>query len=72
MERTTIAIRGMSCGHCVAGVTRALAALEGIEVEKVTVGSATVAHDPRRVPAERIVRAVEEAGYGAEIAGDRS
>ena len=72
MERTTIAIRGMSCGHCVASVTRALGQLDGVEVEEVKVGSATVAYDPEALPVERIVRAVEDQGYEAEIRGARS
>ena len=69
MERTTIEIGGMSCGHCVAAVRRALAGVEGAEVEEVRVGSASVAYDPRVVTAERLVRAVEDEGYTAAVAG---
>ncbi len=31
----TVKIKGMSCQHCVAGVTRALEAIEGIKQVKV-------------------------------------
>ncbi len=66
MERTSLTIEGMTCGPCVGAVTRALQELDGVEVEQVKVGSATVAYDPRAVTLEQIARAVEEAeeGYG--------
>ena len=68
MEQQTIAIRGMSCGHCVAAVKRALSGVEGVEVKEVTIGSATVGFDPNRTSAERITQAIEAEGYRAEIA----
>ena len=37
-----IGILGMSCGHCVAKVTKALSAVAGVEVKSVTVGSALI------------------------------
>jgi copper chaperone len=67
MERATIGIGGMSCGHCVASVRGALARLEGVEVEELRVGSATVAYDPETVPVERIAAAIEAQGYGARV-----
>lgn len=63
MERTTLNITGMSCGHCVGAVTKALKAVEGAEVEHVTVGSATVAYDPARTSPDQLAAAVEDAGY---------
>ena len=69
MEVTTFRITGMSCGHCVAGVKRALGSIEGVEVREVNVGSAAVFHDPGQVAVERITRAIEEEGYGAEVTG---
>lgn len=69
MENATIGISGMSCGHCVASVKQALDRLDGVEVREVKVGSATVAYDPGVVSPERIVQAVEDEGYGAELAG---
>ncbi len=65
MEQTTIAIQGMSCGHCVASVKGALGRLDGVQVQDVKVGSATVEYDPRAVTPERIARAVEAEGYPA-------
>ncbi|HYR10229.1 MAG TPA: cation transporter [Longimicrobium sp.] len=69
MEQTTIAIQGMSCGHCVAAVKGALGQLEGVEVQEVKVGSATVAYDPQAVTPERIAQAVSAEGYAAQVAG---
>lgn len=43
MEKLTMNISGMTCGHCVGQVTKALESLDGVEVEQVEVGSATVA-----------------------------
>lgn len=71
MERITIEIGGMSCGHCVGAVTRALREIEGVEVESVEVGSATVRFDSNVVAAADLTRAVEEEGFEARVAGGR-
>ena len=69
MEQATIGIQGMSCGHCVASVKRALGQLEGVEVQEVKVGSATVSYDPSAVTPERITQAIADEGYAAQVAG---
>lgn len=53
----------MSCGHCVSAVSRALEAVDGVTVESVGVGGATVSFDPERADPARIARAVEAQGY---------
>ncbi|HLU26371.1 MAG TPA: cation transporter [Longimicrobiales bacterium] len=63
MERVTIAIQDMSCGHCVKAVEQALGEIDGVQVEGVQIGSATILVDPARVSRDRIVSAIEEAGY---------
>jgi copper chaperone len=63
METITLQVDGMSCGHCVGSVRRALEAVDGVQVEQVDIGSASVAYDPTRTDSSRISRAVEEAGY---------
>jgi copper chaperone len=68
METILLEIDGMSCGHCVAGVRRALDALDGVQVADVEVGSASVAYDPGLIDAAGITKAVEEAGYAARPA----
>ncbi|HKT09140.1 MAG TPA: heavy-metal-associated domain-containing protein [Gemmatimonadaceae bacterium] len=63
MERVTLQIDGMSCGHCVAAVGRALSAVPGVNVEAIDVGSATIAYDPLAVSLDRIRAAVRAEGY---------
>lgn len=65
MTKTTLKIEGMSCGHCVMSVRKALGAVEGVKVENVAVGSATVQFDPAVVSAHEIVAAIDDAGYAA-------
>jgi copper chaperone CopZ len=63
MERVRLTIEGMSCGHCVRAVDRALKDLPGVQVEQVDVGSAVVAYDPAAVTPEQIEAAISEEGY---------
>ncbi len=63
MERLAMTIDGMSCGHCVAHVSKALEELDGVEVETVVVGSATVAYDPAATSPVQIADAVADTGY---------
>lgn len=69
MEELILSIDGMSCGHCVGQVTKALTQLEGVEVKTVKVGEALVAYDPREIAPTEIARAVTEAGYEAQSVG---
>ena len=63
MERVTILIDGMSCGHCVAAVRRALGAVPGVTVEQIELGSATLAYDAGAASLDRIRAAVRAEGY---------
>lgn len=63
MDRITMKIDGMSCGHCVSQVKKALEGIEGVQVEQVNIGSATVAFDPAAASEDRIAQAVEDEGY---------
>jgi copper chaperone len=63
MNHITLKIEGMSCGHCVASVKKALDSVEGVTVEQVAIGTATVDYDPAIASAEKIAEAVKEAGY---------
>jgi len=42
MEDLTITIQGMSCGHCVQGITKILSNLKGVKVDQVKIGEATL------------------------------
>jgi copper chaperone len=63
MNRTTLTIEGMSCGHCVGAVRQALGRVAGVQVEQVEIGSARVAYDPERTRPEELREVVEEEGY---------
>jgi copper chaperone CopZ len=65
MDKLTIAIDGMSCGHCVARVKQTLAALPGVQVNDVAIGSASLAYDSSATSPEKIATAVSAAGYPA-------
>jgi copper chaperone CopZ len=57
----------MSCGHCVARVTKALTSLEGLEVDNVRIGAAELRFDPSRRSIDDILEAVRDAGYEASV-----
>lgn len=63
MPKLTIEVVGMTCGHCVAAVKRALSAVPGVTVEEVMVGSATVSFDRSTTDDAAISSAIERAGY---------
>ena len=68
MEKTTLKIEGMSCGHCVGSVKKALASVDGLTIQNVGVGSATVEYDESRVTPTQIADAVSAAGYPSAAA----
>ena len=63
MDRIKLKIDGMTCGHCVSAVDKALKKIDGVTVESVAVGSATISFDPTAVSEARIAEAVEDEGY---------
>lgn len=63
MDKLTMQITGMTCGHCVAGVTRALQGVPGVTVDQVVIGSASVEYDSTATTPTDIAKAVEEEGY---------
>lgn len=63
MEQLTLMIDGMTCGHCVAQVAKALQEVEGVKVEQVKLGTASVSFNPDSASPESITRAVEDQGY---------
>jgi copper chaperone len=66
METITMTIDGMSCGGCVASVTRVLRNLPGVADVAVSLAppQARVTYDPATAPREAIEAAIEDAGYG--------
>ena len=65
MQTTTLKIRGMTCGGCVASVQRVLADLDGVARADVSLASneAKIEYDASRVQPADLEAAVEDAGY---------
>ena len=72
MQKIHLVIEGMSCGHCVARVRRALEIIDGVRVIGVQVGSAEVELDPTRSGAEDLARAVSDAGFLSSVSATRA
>jgi len=62
MTTTTVKIAGMSCGHCVMHVKKALQEVPGLKELQVEVGKATIATEGA-ADLNAIKAAIEEAGY---------
>jgi len=69
VRTTTLAIDGMTCGHCVQAVTKALSGVPGVRVKSVAVGSAEIEGEDGSA-AGRAVAALDEAGYPARALGE--
>ena len=67
MKAMTLHIEGMSCGHCLNAVNRALSALPGVDLDSVQIGRASLRYDEAIVDPQTIENAVREAGYRATV-----
>jgi Cu+-exporting ATPase len=65
----TIPVQGMTCAACSARVQRTLERTPGVSAANVNLmtGSATVSYDPASTTPERLVEAIRDTGYGAEL-----
>ncbi len=63
MAEAIIKVEGMSCGHCVMRVKKAVETLAGIAEADVNIGTARVKYDESKVKREEIEKAIEAAGY---------
>ncbi|MGA1843376.1 MAG: heavy-metal-associated domain-containing protein [bacterium] len=60
----TVTIRGMSCAHCVAEVTRVMEGIEGVEEIAVDLKTGKVTFEETApVDMETVRERIEEAGY---------
>ena len=67
----TIPVQGMTCAACSARVQRVLERTPGVSAANVNLmtGSATVSYDPASVTPDRLVEAIRDTGYGADVPG---
>jgi copper ion binding protein len=63
--QTTLKVTGMTCGHCVAAVTKALEAIPGVEKADVSLEKAQAVVSGEADP-QAMIDAVKEEGYEAE------
>lgn len=68
MEKNTLSVNGMSCGHCVNSIEGAVGNLEGVSTVKVhlTDGKVDVAFDPSKVSLDQIKETIDAQGYEVE------
>lgn len=69
MSTLSLSIDGMTCGHCVAAVKRALEAVPGVQVSDVAIGSARIQLPEPATEAQReaVLESVRDAGYEPEV-----
>ncbi len=59
-----IKVKGMSCAHCVAAITKAMASLPGVSNVQVDLASGRVSYDSAApVPSADLARVVKAAGF---------
>jgi len=65
LDRVTLIVPDVSCGHCVETVTREVGTLDGVAQVDVDLPTkhVTVTFDPARVSLEQIEATLDEAGY---------
>lgn len=68
MNTITLAIHGMTCGHCVRAVTAALQAVPGVAAVTVRLDDGRAQVTGEAAP-ERLVAAVAAEGYEASVLG---
>ncbi|MEH7502622.1 copper ion binding protein [Neobacillus drentensis] len=61
MEKTTLKVNGMSCGHCLKAIEGRVGELTGVESVKVD-----VEFNPSDVSVNKIKETIEDQGYDVE------
>ena len=70
MKSAILTVDGMSCGHCLNAVSRALSSLAGVRLEAVRIGRVELRYDEGLTDLTRISAAVQSAGYSVSaVAG---
>lgn len=65
MEKTTLNVEGMSCGHCIKAIEGSVGELKGVKYVKVSLESGTVDVEcnTNEVSIEKIKETIEDQGY---------
>ena len=72
MKKVKFDIQGMTCSSCSSHVEKAVAKLEGVSNLSVNLisNNMTLEYDEQILSIEKIIKAVEGAGYGATLADE--
>ena len=65
MEKTTLNVQGMSCGHCVKAIEGSVGKLEGVSSVQVNLqeNKVDVEYDITQVSIEKIKETIDDQGY---------
>ncbi|GLX68856.1 copper ion binding protein [Paenibacillus glycanilyticus] len=63
MTNVTLKVEGMSCGHCVSAVEKAVTGAGANGSVDLAAGKVTVSYDEKKVSLDTIKQAIEEQGY---------
>lgn len=63
MKTLEMTIDGMSCGHCVMAIKKALSKVPGVSVQSVDIGRAVLTIEAGFAGEQALTEAVAEAGY---------
>ncbi|MBT2653990.1 copper chaperone CopZ [Bacillus sp. ISL-18] len=68
MEKVTLKVTGMSCGHCVKSIEGSVGELQGVKSVKVQLeaGNVDVEFNPAEVPLSKIKETIDDQGYDVE------
>ena len=66
MNTVQLQVTGMSCGHCVAAVTKALKSVPGTQDAQVDLASGRATVQGNAAP-EALAKAVADEGYGVTL-----
>ncbi|MBP3041532.1 copper chaperone CopZ [Bacillaceae bacterium Marseille-Q3522] len=65
MEKTTLNVQGMSCGHCVMSIEGSVGALDGVSKVKAHLenGTVDVEYNTAKVTLDTIKETIDDQGY---------
>lgn len=70
MDKLTLNVTGMTCGHCQMSVAKALKDVSGVKSAEVNLetNTAVVEYKSGKTTTVEMIKAIEEAGYKASVA----
>ncbi|ALC81937.1 MULTISPECIES: copper chaperone CopZ [Bacillus] len=68
MEKITLSVQGMSCGHCVQSIEGSVGELTGVSAVNVSLDSGTVdvEFNPNEVTLDKIKETIDDQGYDVQ------